>query len=170
MTVDYPSRMAELDHKMQHVHTMDDWRRVGEKPPESLTDDDITIIGFFGGANSADAAHTRREKAFTAAPVAKTATPSPRGMRLDPTAMADMIVKAIRAACDPLAARIATLEARPAMRFCGTWTATRGATFEAGDVVVHRSATWVCTAQTVGEPGRDFDHWQLIQKSPRENR
>jgi hypothetical protein len=76
--VDYHAAIEALDKKACRVHTVDDWRRVGEKShhaPGTLTDDDITIIGFFDGEKSAANARARRAQALTP-PAPPIATPS----------------------------------------------------------------------------------------------
>jgi hypothetical protein len=78
--------LEQLDKKVGRVHTIDDWRRVGEKAdraPGSLTDDDLVIITAFEGERAGAQARARRETALSppapppapAAPVKRTAEP-----------------------------------------------------------------------------------------------
>lgn len=60
MTNRFAAEMDALDRKAGRVHTVDDWRRVGEKAPGELTDDDIVIIGYFDGETAASAALAKR--------------------------------------------------------------------------------------------------------------
>ena len=64
----YTAALEALDAKVGKVHTMDDWRRVGEKSvtaPAMLTDDDLTIIEGFSGEKAANEARARRTQALT---------------------------------------------------------------------------------------------------------
>jgi hypothetical protein len=80
------AQLEALDQKAGRVHTMDDWRRVGElsqRTPEALTDDDLVILAYFAGEKDAARALARRTQARTPptpAPATKaieTAPPSP---------------------------------------------------------------------------------------------
>lgn len=79
---DYKAALEALDMKAGRVHTVDDWRRVGEKSqraPETLTDGDITILGFFDGGQSAASARARRAKALAPpSPQPPAETPQPK--------------------------------------------------------------------------------------------
>jgi hypothetical protein len=72
------------------------------------------------------------------------------------------ILKSNKAALVGLEKRIAQLEAKPTIKYCGTWT--DGATYEKGDGVTHHGALWICKAQTAAEPSKDFAGWQLAVK------
>lgn len=64
----FESHLEALDRKSGRTHTIDDWRGVGEKSlytPAALTDDDLIILTYFGGEQSADSARTRRAQALT---------------------------------------------------------------------------------------------------------
>ena len=63
---------------------------------------------------------------------------------------------------EQLEARIAALEQKPFVKFCGTWQRDTG--YEAGAAVVHHSALWICKQATRGEPSKDFTSWQLAIK------
>lgn len=58
--------------------------------------------------------------------------------------------------------RIDALEAKPSIKFCGTFAP--GTTYSPGDACVHKSALWICKAATSGAPGTDFIGWQLAVK------
>ena len=61
-----------------------------------------------------------------------------------------------------LEARIAQLETKPFVKFCGTFQG--GTAYHPGDAVVHQSALWICKAATSGTPSKDFVGWQLALK------
>ena len=61
-----------------------------------------------------------------------------------------------------LEARIAQLETKPFVKFCGTFEG--GKSYQPGDAVVHSSALWICKAATSGTPSKDFIGWQLALK------
>jgi hypothetical protein len=63
---------------------------------------------------------------------------------------------------EQLEARIAALEKRPAVKFCGVFE--EGKTYCAGDACLHKSALWICREPTSGKPGEDFVGWQLALK------
>ena len=92
-------------------------------------------------------------------------------MKLDPENLAEMIVTTIVKAMDgprvagrltQLEARIAQLETKPFVKFCGTFQG--GKSYDPGDAVVHASALWICRAATSGTPSKDFVGWQLALK------
>ena len=60
-----------------------------------------------------------------------------------------------------LAERLAAIEQKPHVKFCGTWQP--GALHEPGDAVVRSGGLWVCVKPTSGE---QWDHgaWQLAVK------
>ena len=85
--------------------------------------------------------------------------------------IASAVAGAIRAAIDgprvggrleQLESRIAQLEQKPFVKFCGTWQ--HDTAYEAGAAVVHHSALWICKQGTRGEPSKDFSSWQLAVK------
>ena len=58
----YTAAIEALDAKGGRALTVDDWRRAGDKSehtPATLTEDDIVILGYFGGQKSAEHARTR---------------------------------------------------------------------------------------------------------------
>ena len=92
-------------------------------------------------------------------------------MKLDPEKLAAMVVDTIVKAVDgprvggllaQLEARIAKLETKPFVKFCGTFEG--GKSYDPGDAVVHASALWICRASTSGTPSKDFVGWQLALK------
>ena len=58
--------------------------------------------------------------------------------------------------------RLAQLEAKPFVKFCGTWQ--RDTTYTAGDAATHHGTLWICRRSTTGEPSKDFVGWQLALK------
>ena len=92
-------------------------------------------------------------------------------MKLNPASLAEMIVDTITKAVDgpriggrlaQLEARLAQLETKPFVKFCGTFEG--GKSYQPGDAVVHQSALWICKAATSGTPSKDFVGWQLALK------
>jgi len=86
-----------------------------------------------------------------------------------PDAFADAIVSTIKRSLEQPQARItaleqrlARLESKPHVKFCGVWTA--GAQYAAGDAATHHGGLWIAKADTGGEPGKDFVGWQLAVK------
>lgn len=83
--------------------------------------------------------------------------------------MAGPIVEVIKRAVTPLRADIAALQAdvaalkaEPHLKYLGIWR--RGTTYTPGDTITHSGSMWTCRAHTAGEPGKDFDGWQLSVK------
>ena len=121
-----------LDRKFGRVVTVEDWRIVGEKAPDALTDDDLLILKAFGGAATADLARALRTKAL--APPTPPPQPSPepqtktaavntdkasklvtRGylekvLAHEAEGMAEEVVAAIKAGLTPVFERLAGLE------------------------------------------------------------
>jgi hypothetical protein len=67
---DYGPELEALDRKLGHVHTLADCERVCVKSmsrPDTLTDDDITIIAGFHGPMAGAEARARRGKALAPA-------------------------------------------------------------------------------------------------------
>ena len=93
-------------------------------------------------------------------------------MKFTPDSLADLVVSAMKGAIggplvkgrfEALEARVAALEKKPSVKFCGTWD--REKTYETGSAVVHHGGLWICKAETNGEPSKDFVGWQLAVKS-----
>jgi hypothetical protein len=90
---------------------------------------------------------------------------------MKPAVIADAIVDALtKALAGPrvsgrfaqLESRVNALEARPSIKFAGTFQG--GRSYEPGDTVIHQSALWICKAATTGTPSKDFVGWQLALK------
>ena len=78
------------------------------------------------------------------------------------TGIAPVIGQFVEQRLAGLEARINAIEAKPHVKFCGTWTA--GTTYVPGDAVVRHGGLWICKAPTPGEPKQDFVGWQLAVK------
>jgi hypothetical protein len=91
---------------------------------------------------------------------------------LDQTAaLARVMATAIKAALAPLAERIAELEARPTVKYLGTWEA--GRTYGPGDVITELGAMWHCRELTNTKPdysAAGTQAWQLCVKAGRPGR
>ncbi len=73
-------------------------------------------------------------------------------------------LKAMRDRNEALERRVAQLETKPHVKFCGVWDAS--ATYEKGDACTRSGSLWICTsATTVGVPGQDFSSWQMAVKN-----
>jgi hypothetical protein len=68
---------------------------------------------------------------------------------------------------DAMEARIAALEARPAMTYVGTWR--EGAEHNPGEVATHDGSLWYCWEATRDRPGTS-NAWQLAVKHGRDLR
>jgi hypothetical protein len=67
----YATHLEALDQKAGRTHTVDDWRRVGEKSqstPQALTDDDLIILAYFDGEKAMANARARRAAAVAPNP------------------------------------------------------------------------------------------------------
>jgi hypothetical protein len=71
-------------------------------------------------------------------------------------------MSALELAHEHLAARLAALEDKPSVKFCGTFQS--GRTYAPGDACTHHGGLWVCKAATSGAPGADFVGWTLAVK------
>jgi hypothetical protein len=63
-------------------------------------------------------------------------------------------------------ARIAELEARPMMKFCGVYDGT--AEYEPGNVVTHQGSSWHCNIKSKGARPGDGVLWTLMVKKGRD--
>ena len=69
----------------------------------------------------------------------------------------------IAEAVAPLREKIAALEARPDIKYCGTWHDST--TYEPGDFTTFAGSMWHCRARCHGRrPGEAPDAWQLAVK------
>jgi hypothetical protein len=59
--------------------------------------------------------------------------------------------------------RIKHLEARPALKFQGVFEP--GKSYAPGDACTFHGGLWICRAETIGQPGQDYQGWQLAVKS-----
>jgi hypothetical protein len=55
--------------------------------------------------------------------------------------------------------RIEALEARPVLRYLGTWT--RGVRYEEASAVSYDGSVWIALAATDAKPGEPSSNWQL---------
>ena len=60
----------------------------------------------------------------------------------------------------PLEKRLDALEARPELRYLGTWVKGN---YEPGNAVTHDGSLWICVAPTKGRPGPSAG-WRLAVK------
>lgn len=62
----------------------------------------------------------------------------------------------------PLAKRLKELEARPMLKYAGTWE--EGVLYPAGRLVTRSGALWLSTDTTNRTPGAEASGWRLIVK------
>jgi hypothetical protein len=62
-----------------------------------------------------------------------------------------------------LEARVALLEQKPHVKFCGVFES--GKSYQPGDACTHSGGLWICRAATTGQPNQDFHGWTLAVKS-----
>ena len=77
--------------------------------------------------------------------------------------LAEETKAAIAAAVAPLTARLAAVEARPELKYCGTWEANR--VYAAGSVITFKTGIWIARGATAERPGNGLTEWQLAMKS-----
>ena len=82
--------------------------------------------------------------------------------RLDVDAIADTLVGIIVANIKPLEQRIAALETRPAVKYCGTFEESTG--YPEGSMTTRSGGLWVATRATTATPGTDESGWLLVVK------
>lgn len=82
-------------------------------------------------------------------------------------ALAPAIREFVEEAVDPLEDRIAELEARPTIRYCGAWES--GEEYTPGNMVTFSGSLWHCNADTAQKPGTGAD-WTLAAKRGRDGR
>ena len=81
-----------------------------------------------------------------------------RDVLLDAIALA--MVRFVTEAIEPLKQRIAALEARPELRYAGTWK--EGQSYLPGALTTDAGSLWLCTQATNNRP--PSDHWKLVVK------
>jgi hypothetical protein len=59
--------------------------------------------------------------------------------------------------------RLAALEARPEIKYCGAYAG--GETYQAGSLASRRGGLWLALRETQAAPGTDPEGWRLIVKS-----
>jgi hypothetical protein len=64
---------------------------------------------------------------------------------------------------EALEARVAALEAKPHVKFCGIYEP--GRSYTPGDACTHGGGLWICKAATTGQPNQDYAGWTLAVKS-----
>jgi hypothetical protein len=81
----------------------------------------------------------------------------------------DLVVMGIAEAMKPvvaeiksLRARVAELEKRPSLEYCGVWSA--GNLYGKGNIAPHHGSAWHCNFETSGEPGKGGADWTLMVK------
>ena len=84
--------------------------------------------------------------------------------------LASAVATAIKEAVTPVAGRIAeletrlaALEAKPHVKFCGVYESGRA--YTPGDACTHGGGLWICKAATTGQPNQDYAGWALAVKS-----
>jgi hypothetical protein len=69
----------------------------------------------------------------------------------------------VRERLTDLEARLAAVEARPALAYCGPYEPGRG--YQAGALVSKHGGLWLATAATSDTPGQGATAWRLIVNS-----
>ena len=77
-----------------------------------------------------------------------------------------LIATCIAEVTKPLLARIAALEARPTLEYCGVWGPDN--LYGKGNICTHHGSAWHCNYETSGEPGKGGDDWTLMVKRGRD--
>lgn len=74
------------------------------------------------------------------------------------------------ATIEALSARVAQLEARPALKYLGVWK--DGTTYHRGDFVTYNGSVWHCNTDstTSSIPGNERSEWTLAVKSGQDRR
>ena len=178
------ARLEALDKKVGRVHTIEDCRRVATKledAPESITDDDLVILGGIYGESYAVKARDVRTKALTTATPAApppNAAPPPRyvtnkQLKNFSEELGDVLVQVLKQQkekietltkeLEALRSRTSELESRPQLKHCGVWR--NDATYVEGHLVTHNGGLWLATRATTDPPGTPDSHWRLIVKS-----
>lgn len=82
-------------------------------------------------------------------------------------AIHEHVAKQITAATNPLLARIAELEARPALKYVGVWRADT--IYRPGEITTDHGSSWHCERSTTQRPGVNED-WTLMVKRGRDSK
>lgn len=82
-------------------------------------------------------------------------------------AIMSAIARELAPRLDAITRRLAALEERPAMRYCGVWKA--GA-YQSGDCVTAGGHLWCARRETESQPGSAPDDWQMAMRKPRDGR
>jgi hypothetical protein len=77
-------------------------------------------------------------------------------------AMATAVVNLVKAAVDPLIARIAKLEARPLQKWAGVHI--EGCQYSEASLCTRQGSLWAATKATTTTPGAPGSDWVLIVK------
>jgi hypothetical protein len=77
-------------------------------------------------------------------------------------ALIKAVVSAVAPVIHELQTRVAALEARPALKYLGTWKENK--TYSAGTFITDAGAVWYCNGSTTSRPGENAD-WSLAVKS-----
>jgi len=80
----------------------------------------------------------------------------------DTDMIADCIAKVLKDVLAPLKARLAALEARPAVKYVGIHQ--EGLVYEEASLCTLRGGLWLAIRQTAARPGGDSSGWKLICK------
>jgi hypothetical protein len=94
----------------------------------------------------------------TLAPVAKGLSE----VKVRDRAVIEACMRAVAPVIHALEQRVAELEARPALKYLGTWKQDK--TYSAGTFITDAGAVWYCNASTTSRPGENAD-WSLAVKS-----
>jgi len=76
--------------------------------------------------------------------------------------VAEVMLEAIDRALAPVLARIALLEARPAVKYSGVYQA--GVVYSAGSLTTRSGSLWIASRETHNQPGSDDSGWTLVVK------
>lgn len=79
----------------------------------------------------------------------------------------EFVDKMVGEAVAPLKQRVADLEARPVVKYLGTWA--EGTEYREGSMVTHDGSTWHCSGATRDRPGAS-PFWTLAVKRGRDGK
>lgn len=93
-------------------------------------------------------------------------------MKMDLQSAFDAGFEAVKKYCDKhfgeFEARLAKLEARPELKFCGSHQ--RALTYARGSIVNHDGSCWIALRQVEGERPGEGQAWQLLVKKGQDAR